>query len=278
MFDSAFEAVRQEQNLSLHSSITPLSDTFLEDLVTEVDNEDIRGIVLGGSQARGDATPYSDVDLACFVSNTFRPLRKRFMYRERHLISAGLKTLEGVKQQLADPYQALWTVPSFRRARVLLDKDGSMVQLKQMVEDFTWESLRTEAIGFAGHILTCDAEFVHKLFGNFWKNNLSGATYTTTRIFDGATMCMALYHGVFITTDSLYYEEVEQAAGLDSPWTHYHRLLTGINTGAEDTSIEARAKLALHLYRETATLLRPTLSAQRCSVMQQVLLLIEQVL
>jgi len=201
------------------------------------------------------------------------------MYREGYLISVVLKTLEGVKQHLTDPYQALWTVPSFLQARVLLDKDGSMAQLKQMVEDFTWESLRPEAIGFAGHILICDAEFVHKLFGNIWKNNLSGAAYTTTRIFDGATMCMALYHGVFITTEGLYYEEVEKAVGLDSPWTHYHRLLTGIDTSDEDTSsIEARAKLALRLYRETATLLWSTLSEQRSAVIRQVLLLIEQVL
>jgi predicted nucleotidyltransferase len=284
MFDSAFEAILREHNLAAHSSTEPLSDTFLGNLVAEVDNKDIRGIVLGGSQARGDATPYSDVDLACFVSDTFRPLHKRFMYREGHLISVGLKTLEGIKQQLTDPYQALWIVPSFRQARVLLDKDGSMAQLKQMVEDFTWEELRTEALGFAGHILTCDAEFVHKLFGNFWKSSLSGAVYATTRIFDGATMCMALYHGVFITTDSLYYEEVEKAVGLDSPWTRYHRLLSGVETSGEDTSsIEARAKLALRLYRETALYrettkhLGATLSEQRSAVIRQVLLLIEQV-
>jgi hypothetical protein len=53
----------------------------------------------------------------------------------------------------------------------------------------------------------------------------------------------------------------------------------GINTSAEDTlSIEARAKLALHLYRETATQLWSTLSEQRSAVMRQVLLLIKQVL
>lgn len=279
MFDSAFEAIIREHNLSPHSSIAPLSDTFLEALVAEVDNEDIRGIVLGGSQARGDATPYSDVDLACFVSDTFRPLRKRFMYRDGYLISVVLKTLEDVRRHLTDPYQALWTVPSFRQSRVLLDKDGSMAHLKQMVEDFTWDPLHTEAIGFAGHILICDVEFVHKLFGNIWKNNLSGAAYTTTRIFDGATMCMALYHGVFITTESLHYEEVEKAVGLDSLWAHYHRLLIGIETSDEDTSsIEARARLALRLYRETATILGSTLSEQRSAVIRQVLLLIEQAL
>ncbi len=48
----------------------PLSDSFLEALVAEIDTEQIRGIILGGSQARGDATPYSDVDVACFVADS----------------------------------------------------------------------------------------------------------------------------------------------------------------------------------------------------------------
>jgi Nucleotidyltransferase domain len=254
-----------------------LSDTFLEALVAELDTDQIRGILLGGSHARGDATLYSDIDLACFVQDSFRPWRKRFLYREGHLMSIGLKTLAGVQQQLTDPWQALWIVPSFQQARVLLDKDGSMRQLKQMVEDFAWEPLRTEAIESAGDILTCDAEFIHKLLGNSWKGNRSGVAYATTRLFDGATMAMALSHAVFITTDSLYYQEVEATVGLETAWTHYHRLLTGATTSAEDTSsVQARGKLALQLYRETAQLLWPTLNEERRAVVEQVLRLIQQ--
>ena len=278
MFDEAFHKMNQEQDHSPLRPVAPLPETFLQELVAEIDNEHMRGIILGGSQARGDATPYSDVDFACFVPASYHPLRKRFLYRENHLVSIGLKTLEGVEQQLADPYQALWIVPSFRQARVLLDKDGSMARLKQMVEDFTWEPLQTEAIGFAGHILVCDAEFVHKLLGNFWKHNLSGAAYTTTRIFYVATMALALYHHFFITNDSLYYKEVEEAVVLDSSWTHYHHQLIGIQIlDEEQPSLEARGKLSLQLYQETASLLWAVLSEQRRSVVGQVLRLIEQI-
>ena len=261
----------------MYNVVPSLSDAFLTELVAEIDDDHIRGIVLGGSHARGDATPYSDVDLACFVPDTFLPLHKRFEYREGHLISIGLKTLAGIKQQLAEPYQALWVVPGFRQAKVLLDKDGSMGQLKQMVENFTWDSLRTEAIAFAGDILLSDAELVHKLFGNLWRGNLSGVAYATKRLFDDATMSMALYYGVFITTDSLYYQEVESAIGSDSNWTHYHCLLSGVKTSPEDTSsVEVRGKLALHLYSETASILLPTISEQPRTVVEQVLNLIEK--
>jgi hypothetical protein len=258
--------------------VTPLSEVLLAQLVAELDNEHIRGICLGGSHARGEATPYSDVDIACFVPDSYRPLRKRFMYRDGQLVSIALKTLEGVRQQISEPDQALWIVPSFRQSRVLLDKDGSMRQLKQMVEEFSWEPLRSEAIGFAGHILICDAELVHKLFSNLWKGNLSGVSYVTTGLLESVTEAMMLYHAVFITTDSLYYEEVERAVGLDTRWTHYHRLLTGTETGPEETgSIEVRAKVALHLYAETASLLYPVLSEQRRAVIEEVLRMIEGV-
>lgn len=53
---------------------TPLSEVLLAQLVAELDNEHIRGICLGGSQARGEATPDSDVDIACFVPDSYRPL------------------------------------------------------------------------------------------------------------------------------------------------------------------------------------------------------------
>jgi hypothetical protein len=258
-------------------SLTPLSETFLEALVAELESDQVRGIILGGSHARGDATPYSDVDLACFVPDSFRPLRKRFLYREGHLVSIALKTLAGVQQQLTDPYQALWIVPSFQQARILLDKDGSMRQLKQLVEDFAWEPLRTEAMEVAGDLLTGEAEVIHKLMGNSWRGNLFGVAYATTQLFEGITMAMALFHAVFITTDSRYYQQVEAAVGLETAWTRYHRLLTGVTTSAEDTSsVQARGKLALLLYRETAQFLWPTLNGERRSVVEQVLRLIQQ--
>src|SRR5260221_11070538 len=214
--DNTVPGIQQKTSAQATLPLVPFSETFLTELVAEIETDQMRGIVLGGSHARGDATPYSDVDLACFVPDAFRPLRKRFLYREGRLVSIGLKTLEGVQQQLLDPYQALWIVPSFQQARVLLDKDGSMRQLKQLVEDFAWEPLRKGAMEDAGSLLTGDPEFIPKLRGISWSGNLSGVAYTTTQLFEGVTMAMALSHAVFITTDSLYYQQVEAAVGLET--------------------------------------------------------------
>src|SRR5260370_12927516 len=63
-----------------------LADAFLHELVLELDHEDIVGITLGGSYARGTATQYSDVDLACFWREGVKPPLKRFLYRQDKLI------------------------------------------------------------------------------------------------------------------------------------------------------------------------------------------------
>ncbi len=44
-----------------------LSDEFLNTLVAELDNDAVQAIILGGSYARGNAAPYSDLDFARFV-------------------------------------------------------------------------------------------------------------------------------------------------------------------------------------------------------------------
>lgn len=274
--DNAVPGIQQKTQDQASLPLVSFSETFLTELVAEIETEQMRGIVLGGSHARGDATPYSDVDLACFVPDAFQPPSKRFLYRQGHLVSLGWRTLQGIQQRLADPYQALWIVPGFRQARILLDKDGSMYQLKQMVEHFAWEPLRPQAIEDAGQRLTADAEYIHKLLSSLWKGNLAGIAYATTHLFESATMVMALFHPVFITTDSLYYQEVEAAVGLDTAWTHSHRLLIGTTHAEESSSVEARGKLAMQIYRETAHVLWPTLNEQCRSVVEQVLSLIKQ--
>ncbi|HYT36981.1 MAG TPA: nucleotidyltransferase domain-containing protein, partial [Ktedonobacteraceae bacterium] len=55
----------------------PLSEEFLNALVIELNNDNIVGIILGGSYARNEATPFSDVDIACFVPDSLKPTPKR---------------------------------------------------------------------------------------------------------------------------------------------------------------------------------------------------------
>jgi predicted nucleotidyltransferase len=65
------EQVKTEQRR--FNAVEPLSDDYLNTLVIELDNDEIVGIIFGGSYARNEATPFSDVDIACFVPDSMKP-------------------------------------------------------------------------------------------------------------------------------------------------------------------------------------------------------------
>ncbi len=120
-----------------------LSEEFVADLVHELDNEDIVGITLGGSYARREATPYSDVDLICFWHAGLRPPPKRFLYREGRLISVKMATVAEIQGMLRNPQAALLFASG--KHRLLLDKDGSVARLLDEIAAFRWEPLQPVA-------------------------------------------------------------------------------------------------------------------------------------
>src|SRR5947209_184292 len=122
-----------------------LSDAFLASLMAEIDSADYVGILLGGSYARGDATEWSDVDIACIALDDTKMQSKRFFYRDGKLVSIGTKSIEGIRAQLAKPETAIWVARGIGDCRVLLDKDGSVTALLEEVRAFTWEPLREAA-------------------------------------------------------------------------------------------------------------------------------------
>jgi predicted nucleotidyltransferase len=85
-----------------------LSDAFLSALVAELDNDTVTAIVLVGSYARRDATPYSDVDVIRFVrEEPERAQQKLYTYRDGRLVGIVTRTLSY--------YREGFTVPDFSR-------------------------------------------------------------------------------------------------------------------------------------------------------------------
>src|SRR5215469_17900142 len=120
-----------------------LTDAFLHELVHELDHEEIVGIILGGSYARGTATRYSDVDVACFWREGVKPPPKRFLYRQGKLISIKMTSVTEIRELLKRPDSAMLVASGKRR--LLLDKDGEVSRLLEEIEAFRWEDLQEVA-------------------------------------------------------------------------------------------------------------------------------------
>lgn len=252
-----------------------LSDAFLSELVQELDNEDIVGITLGGSYARGEATQYSDVDLACFWREGLKPPPKRFFYRGGKLISVKMTSVAEIQGMLARPQSAILFASG--KHRLLLDKDGSVGRLLQEIEDFRWEPLQSAANWNINIWMMLKAEDVHKVLREFQQGNESGLAYAVSKLISELTLLVAMRYGILITSDSTYYHQVEETAGRNSAWTRFHRIAIGLEPGPEGIEpIRARGIAVLQFYRETLEVLRPIMSGEYLEVAEQAVKIVDE--
>jgi hypothetical protein len=237
-----------------------LPPQLIESIISELADEDIAGIVLGGSYARGEATRFSDIDIAPFLHEGAPPRKKRLFYRDGYLVSVSYKTVAGVRADTALPNRAIWVVNGYRGAKILLDKDGAIQGLLRDLEAFTWEPLQQAANEYAGASLAGSAEAVHKLLGDLSMGNDLAVALTTTNLLWNLTDLVAVQRGVLVQSDRTYYRQVQESVGLESAWTHYHNIAAGVTQGSHDpqgTPARSRVLAVLALYKETAALVEP---------------------
>jgi predicted nucleotidyltransferase len=251
-----------------------LADAFLHELVLELDHEDIVGITLGGSYARGTATLYSDVDIACFWREGLKPPLKRFLYRQDKLISIKMTSVTEIREMLKRPQSAMLVVSGKRR--LLLDKDGSVARLLAEIEAFRWEDLQEAVNAHVSLWMMLKAEDVQKVLREFQQENATGLALVITHLVAELTLLTALCHRTLITNDSTYYQQVQEAAGLDSGWTRSHRIATGLEAGPTDIApLRSRGIAVLHLYRETLVFARPVMQIEHREIAEQVLRVVQ---
>jgi hypothetical protein len=252
-----------------------LSEEFLNALVAELDNDDIAGIILGGSFARGEARPYSDVDIACFVRDAVKLPQKRFFYRDGRLLSVAATNATDIQSRLTNPERAFLFTAG--RRRVLLDKDGSVTRLMQEIDTFNWQPLQAAASRNASFYLMIAAELVHKVLNELLSDDELALSYAVASLFSQLTLIVAIQRGVLVKSDSTYYRQIEESIGLDSTWTRYHRIGAGVDAGSTDVPpVVARGIATLHLYQETARLLWSILEPPQREVIGQTVKVIEK--
>jgi len=262
------------ENGGRHEAPT-LSEEFLNALVAELDNDDIVGIILGGSFARGEARPYSDVDIACFVRDAVKLPQKRFFYRSGRLVSVAATNATDIQSRLTNPERAFLFTAG--RRRVLLDKDGSVTRLMQEIDAFNWQPLAAVASRNANFYLMIAAESAHKVLNELVSGDELALSYAVASLFSQLTLIVAIQRGVLVKSDSTYYRQIEESVGLDSTWTRYHRIAAGVDAGSADVPpVVARGIATLHLYQETANLLWSILEPPQREVIEQTVRVIKK--
>jgi len=261
---------------------TAISDEFLHALAAELVGPDTLAIVLVGSVADGDPTPYSDIDLAQIVSAPPTGPELRYYYRAGRLIGAATRQLDWYREVLRRPERALFALASLRTARILIDSDGIFRAFQREAQQFSTASLQTAADAYASTLLMQLAEAVHKILSALFRENRLALFEAASSLVFGLTQAVAVQRGVLVAGGSHYLQQVQEVVGLDSAWTRSHRLAIDADEPeipqAPATSIEARAVAALRMYQETVTLLRAAIQPDHRPVVEQATDLIDNAL
>jgi hypothetical protein len=250
------------------------TDAWLPSLIAELATDDTVAFALTGSFVRGEATPYSDLDLLRFTRARPAAAHERYtlLMREGRLVSLSTDTIAAKRAQLAEPDEALFAVPGLRQMRILDDPTGALRELRREAEEFTWEPLREAADLHVSETVMGVAEEACKVLGALSRGDESGAALGTLGLVKGLTRVMAVHRRLLITSENTYFAQVQAALGSDSPWTRAFRLAAGLDRGGLDRSpTEARARAGLALYRETVSLTRAVLPERHLPVIEATL-------
>ena len=140
-------------------------DDDVRRIVAELSEELVRrgakATLLTGSQARGGATPFSDVDLFVVGEGP----REWFECRDGRLVGVHWWTPEQARQRMHDPSTAFVAALGWRDAVVVDDPSGIGAEIKGEAEQWTWDKIDREADDWVGDQVTGWAEYVHKLAG-----------------------------------------------------------------------------------------------------------------
>lgn len=248
-------------------------------LAQNFDGPGVKAIVLMGSHARGDAGPYSDVDLVRFVDEQHQELAGV----GSHLIDDTLVVVSNVAPPETEtwftrPDIAVKTIGGVRCAQILLDRDETFATLQARAQAFTWnENLQGQADRWASEQMVGWIEEMHKCLEGLHRddvgrmlNGLFGGTF-------GLSQVLQVQRGVLLSGDNGFYAEVAAAIGVDSLWVQLRGIAFGVlEVAGRPPSLRARVAAGLRLYVVTAELLGNALQPEHAPLIQQTVNLINE--
>ncbi len=253
-----------------------LSDTFIQSALEELDSPEVIGIGIVGSYARGQEAKYSDVDIDIFVNKL--PEKELDHYTLRYwddkLISLKQTLLADERTALADPRRAIWAVPGLRGMNIILDKDGSLTDLRKAAQEFEWSPLQSAADEFASDALMHCAEEVHKVLNGLAHQSESTVLYAVWGLIKNLPQAVFVQRGLMMTSENRCFDLMQDSMGRDSAWTRAFRKGWGLSP--EGSHYQDRAAGALTLYCITAEMLDELIPEKHRPVVNKTLQLIKE--
>lgn len=236
---------------------------LFDDLVRLFDGPDVAALVLMGSHARGDAAPFSDVDLVRFVRSAEAAKAKTLLVDDQ-LVVVSTVTPERIDPWFCEPGEAVETIRGLRQARSLLDRADYFAAIQARAHAFVWdEQMQRKADQWASAELVGLIEEVHKGLNGLVEggrgrllNARFGLSWLLSRV-------VAVQGGILMRGDNGIYDDLVNALGAESRWIRLRCTAWGIENDAGVAPILAQQVVAgLQLYIETVQLVASALQPE----------------
>jgi hypothetical protein len=237
-----------------------------QDLIYRFDRPEVKALVLVGSYARGDAHPFSDVDLVRFTTATAPSLPGS----GSHLVDGRLVVVsdaspDEVETWFAQPELAVSRIPGLRQGRPLRDHDGYFATLQARADAFVWDqAMQARANAFANGAMVGWVEEVHKGLAGLRSGDVGRLLDAEFGLSWGLNRLVDVQRGVPLVAppggeqwSGDWFQRAEQVIGPQTEWARLRRRVFGVTGGGSDAppALRERVIAGLWFYVATAELL-----------------------
>jgi hypothetical protein len=252
----------------------------LEPLIHKYDIPGVCALVLMGSYARGDAGPYSDLDLVSFVDTSLPEAEAVTELVDGQLVVFSRVTPAQAEHWFTEPEAAVTTIAGLRSARPLVDRERYFAAIQARANAFTWDDeMQAKADQWAGSMMVGLIEEVHKGLEGLRRQHVGRLLNARFGLSWLLSKTVQVQRGILIAGDNAFYDEVAEVVGVDSRWSRLRRSAFGIEEQeGRGHTLRAQVEAGLWLYVETAELLKDSLPAQNAHLITQTVERIRQTL
>jgi hypothetical protein len=248
-------------------------------LAQQFDAPTVKAIVLMGSYARGEAGPYSDVDLVRFVEEADADLAGV----GSHLLAGVLVVVSNVtpsqvERWFSEPKDATDSIVGLRVAQALIDRDNTFAAIQARAHTFVWdETLQSKADLWASEQIVGWIEEVHKGLEGLRRRDPGRLLNASFGLSWGLSSVVKVQRGVLISGDNGFFHEVAAAVGTETTWSQLRAIAFGVaDVHGRPPSLRERVVAGLHLYGLTAELIGSAIQPEHAPLIAQTIHLINQ--
>lgn len=250
-------------------------------LAKRFDGPGVLAIALMGSHARGDAGPFSDVDLLrLLAAESETPAGEGSHLIDDRLVTVSNATPPQVEAWFSEPNLAVIVVASLREGHALLEHEGAFTAVQARANAFAWDDeMQAKADAYASRELTGWIEEIHKGLEGLHRINRADADNQQEAVGRllharfgctfGLSHVVQVQRGIAINSDNAFYADVAEAIGPESTWSRLRNMAFGIGSEGRLPTLREQVEAGLLLFVETVKLLESAIQPEHRPLIQR---------